>query len=170
MNDWPRQSWIEAEPERLAKERELMAELAPEMVWIDDAPAGGWEGLAPAWPFERPEPDRLAQLLDGRRLRIRIRYLQAFPSVEPKLEPVDPEPPIERRVLHSWHLNGDGTICLLRTADLWTGRETAADLVVKASGWFIEYLLMERGAIERMTENGINDDDSLDETISELAE
>ena len=56
MNDWLRQSWIEAEPERLAQEREAMANLAPEMVWLDGEPAGGWEGLAPAWPFERPEP------------------------------------------------------------------------------------------------------------------
>jgi hypothetical protein len=60
---------------------------------------------------------------------------------------------------------GDGSLCLLQTADLWTGRETAADLVIKASGWFVEYLLMEAGAIERMTLSGLNADISLDETI-----
>ena len=168
MNDWPRQSWTAAEPARLESEREAMAAVAPDMGWLEDKTAGGWDGLAPAWPFERPAPAGLDELLAGRRLRVRVRYLQAFPSVEPRLEPIDPEPPIERRVLHSWHLNGDGTLCLLRTADLWTGRETAADLVVKASGWFIEYLLMEQGAIERMTEAGINDDTSLDEIIEGL--
>jgi hypothetical protein len=138
------------------------------MEWLDDEAAGGWDGPAPAWPFARAAPAGLDELLDGRRLRVRVLYLQAFPSVEPRLEPIDPEPPIVRRILHEWHLNGDGTLCLLRTADLWTGRETAADLVVKASGWFIEYLLMERGVIEEMTENGINDDDSLDRLIAEL--
>jgi hypothetical protein len=146
-----------------------MARVAPEMEWLDDDDAaGGWEGVVPAWPFERAAPAGLDELLGERRLRVRVRYLQAFPSVEPRLEPVDPEPPIERRILDSWHLNGDGTLCLLRTADLWTGRETAADLVAKASGWFIEYLLMERGAIKHMTECGINDDDSLDKLITEL--
>ena len=146
-----------------------MAEVAPEMAWVDNDPAGGWEGFAPAWPFARAVPDGLEQLLGGRRLRLRVSYTQAFPSIEPRLQPLEPDPPIERRVLHSWHLNGDGTLCLLRTADLWTGRETAADLVVKASGWFIEYLLMERGLIEQMTENGINVDTSLDATIAGLA-
>jgi hypothetical protein len=108
---------MQAEPERLAEEREVMAALAPEMVWLD-ARAGGWEGLAPAWPFERPNPDGLARLLEGRQLRLRVEYRQAFPSVEPRLVPLDPDPPIDRRVLESWHLNGDGTLCLLRTADL----------------------------------------------------
>lgn len=160
---------MEAEPERFEAERGAMAAVAADMEWLDDEPAGGWEGRVPAWPFERAVPLGLDELLEGRRLRVRVHYRQAFPSVEPTLEPIDPEPPIERRILHSWHLNGDGTLCLLRTADLWTGRESAADLVVKASGWFIEYLLMERGAIEHMTENGINHDDSLDAIIEELA-
>ena len=166
--DWPRQSWLEAEPARLAREQDTMAELAPEMVWLPDLPAGGWEGLAPAWPAPRSAPDGLERLLAGRQLNVGVYYTQAFPSVEPRLVPLDPEPPLERRILHSWHLNGDGTLCLLRTADLWTGRETAADLVVKASGWFIEYLLMEREAIDRMSENGIYDDDSRDEIINGL--
>jgi hypothetical protein len=90
--------------------------------------------------------------------------------VEPKLFPLDPDPPRDRRIVHSWHLNGDGSLCLLQTADAWTGRETAADLVAKASGWFIEYLLRERGAIEAMTERGIHSDDSLDGKIEELAD
>lgn len=168
-NAWPRQSWLEAEPARLACEHDAMAKIAPEMVWLADKAAGGWQGLAPAWPIPRPAPKGLERLLAGRQLRVGVCYSQAFPSVEPRLVPLDPEPPIERRILESWHLNGDGTLCLLRTADLWTGHETAADLIVKASGWFIEYLLMERGAIERMSDNGIYDDESRDEVIEGLA-
>lgn len=169
MNDWPRESWLQAEPERVAEEHEAMGAFAPEMTWLD-TPAGGWEGRAPVWPFERPQPSGLTRFLEGRQLRLRVEYGQAFPSVEPRLVPLDPDPPLERRVLESWHLMGDGSLCLLRSADLWTGRETAADLVVKASGWFIEYLLMEREAIEHMTVDGIYGDDSFDELLRELAQ
>jgi hypothetical protein len=169
VSEWSRQTWLDAEPEHERREREEMATVAPDMVWVEEN-AGGWEGTAPEWPFARPRPQGLDRLLAGRRLRVRVEYSQAFPMVEPKLTPLDPDPPPERRVLHSWHLMGDGSLCLLQTADLWTGRETAADLVAKASGWFIEYLLMERGAIERMTESGIHSDDSLDAVIEGLPE
>lgn len=46
------------------------------------------------------------------------------------------------------------------------GLDTAADLVVMASGWFIEYLLFDVGAITTMTENGVSDA-SLDGMIVE---
>jgi hypothetical protein len=168
MADWPRQSWLEAEPTRARREREEMERVAPEMVWFNAA-AGGWEGLAPLWPFPRPEPHGLDALLEGGRLRLGVQYSEGFPMAEPKLYPLEPDPPLDRRVLHSWHLMGDGSLCLLQTADLWTGRDTAADLVVKASGWFIEYRLMERGLIERMTESGIYSDVTLDSLIEGLA-
>jgi hypothetical protein len=170
MADWPRQSWLEAEPERAQRESDEMTRVAPDMAWLDDDPAGGWEGLAPIWPFERSKPAGLDNLLEGQRLRLRVFYSQGFPMVQPLLVPLDPDPPRDRRILHSWHLNGDGSLCLLQTAYAWDGRETAADLVVKASGWFIEYLLREREAIEAMTENGISADTSLDRVIEELGE
>jgi hypothetical protein len=170
MGDWPRESWLDAEPDRVSREREEMEAVAPDMEWLQDEPAGGWEGLAPVWPFERPAPRGLDVLLGDRRLRVRVSYSQGYPMVEPKLFPLDPDPPRDRRIVHSWHLNGDGTLCLLQTADAWTGRDAAADLVAKASGWFVEYLLRERGVIEAMTENGIHGDDSLDARIEELAE
>lgn len=165
--------WFEAEPERLEREREAMAASAPDLRWIEcspDLPAGGFEGDAPAWPFDRepPEPG-LSRLLDGRRLPVRMQYLESFPAVEPKVWPLlDPAPDPLYRTQATWHVNGDGSLCLLQTADMWTGRETAADLVVKASGWFIEYLMMEAKAIERMTLSGINSDTSLDGTIREF--
>ena len=167
MSERERQTWLEAEPERVEAERLEMARLAPEMAWLDDESAGGWEGIAPKWPFGRAEPDGLDNLLAGRRLRLRVEYSQAYPMVEPTLIPLDPEPPIERRVLHSWHVKGDGSLCLLQTATDWTGRDTAADLVVKASGWFIEYLLFDCGAVTTMTEDGLFADDSLDKLIEE---
>src|SRR2546421_385336 len=69
LNEWPRQTWLDAEPEYVRREHEEMASVAPEMVWVDES-AGGWEGLAPEWPFERPRPDGLDRLLGGRRLRL----------------------------------------------------------------------------------------------------
>lgn len=169
MFDRRRQTWIEAESKCVAKERQAMADIAPEMVWLADEAAGGWEGLAPKWPIRRPEPESLDGFLGGRQLRLRVEYSQAHPMVQPTLIPLDPEPPIERRVDHSWHVNGDGSLCLLQTAYQWTGRDTAADLVAKASGWFIEYLLLERGAVTAMTENGLHADDALDALIVEWA-
>lgn len=153
---------MEAEPARLARERQEMKRVAPDLAWDEDLAAGGWTGLAPQWPFDRPRPAGLEALLQGRRLMLRVEYTEAFPMVEPRLWPLDPEPPIERRTAHTWHLNGNGSLCLLQSASDWSGRESAADLVVKASGWFIEYLLLERGEIGAMTEAGIHADPSLD--------
>jgi hypothetical protein len=166
--------WFDAEPERLKREQKAMAACALDLQWIDRAkylPAGGWEGDAPIWPFERDSPEPgLSRLLDGRRLPVRVEYLESFPAVEPKLWPLlDPPPDPAYRTQHTWHVNGDGSLCLLQTADVWTGRETAADLVVKASGWYIEYLLMEAKAIEQMTLAGINSDTTLDDAIREFA-
>lgn len=166
---WPRQTWLDAEPDQVRKEQEAMAEVAPEMEWLADELAGGWQGFAPAWPFERSAPSGLVELLGSQRLQLRVVYSQGYPMVEPKLVPLDPNPPADRRILHSWHLNGDGSLCLLQSADAWTGRDTTAELVAKASGWFIEYLLMERGLIQAMTEEGLHSDDSLDALIGECA-
>jgi len=164
-------AWFEAEPARLEGEKEAMGELAPDLVWLEpgeDLRAGGWEGDVPVWPFARdaPEPG-LSRLLAGRRLRVRVQYPESFPAVEPKIWPLlDPLPDPAHRTLHTWHINGDGSLCLLQTADLWTGSDPAAELVVKASGWFIEYLLMEAGVIEAMTLTGLSADESRDELIS----
>ena len=35
MRDLPRQRWLEAEPERLERERQEMAKLAPQMHWVE---------------------------------------------------------------------------------------------------------------------------------------
>lgn len=158
----PRRSWVEAERRRVALEQTAMAALAPELVWDAGHPAGGWDGYAPVWPFGRDAPPGLDVFLAGRRLLLRVDYPQAFPLAEPVLWPVDPEPPIIARTDHRWHLNGSGSLCLLRTAADWTGQEPAAELVRKAAGWFLEYLLMEAGTVTEMTEAGLVADTSRD--------
>jgi hypothetical protein len=145
-----RVSWLDAEPARLATERSAM-ERCPDMTWMDelDWPNGrtgsGWVGFAPSWGGERPEPVGVARLLADRRLGVRVLYPEGFPMVPPDLYPAEPRVPPERRTLHRWHLNGDGSLCLLRAAEDWQATDTAADLVLKAAGWFIEYLLVDAG-------------------------
>ena len=39
--------------------------------------------------------------------------------VAPDLYPLDPDVPIERRTQHRWHVNGDGSLCLMQAADDW---------------------------------------------------
>lgn len=155
MAGWPRQSWVEAEPTRAAAEKTAMTAVAAELAPSED---GAWEGLAPIWPFERRAPEELEAFLAGRRFRVRVEYLEGFPMAPPRICPLDPEPDPLVRTQHDWHVNPDGTVCLFQSASDWTGTETAADLVVKACGWFLEYLLMEAGLIERMTVNGIVND------------
>lgn len=156
MADWPRETWVEAEPARAEAERTAMATTAPDLEWLDGGQ--GWEGAAPAWPFERPPPKELDAFLAGRRFRLRVDYLEGFPMAPPRVIPLEPEPDPAVRTQHDWHVNPDGTVCLFQSASDWTGTETAADLVVKAAGWFLEFLLMEAGLIDRMTVNGIAND------------
>jgi hypothetical protein len=156
MADWPRERWIEAEPNRVEAEKATMATTAPDLEWRDDG--RGWEGVAPAWPFERPRPRELDVFLRGRRFRLRVEYLEGFPMAPPRVIPLEPEPDPAVRTQHDWHVNPDGSVCLFQSASDWTGTETAADLVVKAAGWFLEYLLMEAGLIDRMSVNGIAND------------
>jgi hypothetical protein len=165
VDELPAESWLEAEPRRYGSEREAMAGVAPDLSWMD-GPTGGWRGLAPEWPFGRPSPDALDAFLAGRRFELQVEYSQAFPMDEPKIWPLDPSPDPLYRTQHDWHVNPDGSLCLLQAATSWTGIETAADLVVKAAGWFLEYLLMEAGLIGHMSENGIVNDDSLDHFFS----
>jgi len=115
----------------------------------------GWEGLAPAWGAERGEPTGVKGLLAGRRLRLRVIYPEAFPMVPVDLYPVKPEVPVGRRTLHRWHINGDGSLCMMQAAEDWQPGDTSADLVCKASGWFIEYLLVDGGEMDAMTTRGI---------------
>lgn len=158
-------TWWTEEPALLRKEHDAMAVVAPDLTWTGKG-AGSWEGPVPAWPFERPAPPGLDALLAGRRLRVLVAYGHAFPMTTPVVWAIYPEPSIEQRTEHAWHVNGDGSLCLLEAAAAWTGREAAAELVAKAAGWFIEYLLMCRGLIASMTNVGLAADPSVDAIIS----
>lgn len=161
------ESWTSVEPALVEREKVAMAEHAPEMEWEDaliyhQRRVVGWRGVAPDWGADRVKPDGTDALLAGRRLELLVLYLEAFPMAPPALVPLNPEVPMHRRTLSKWHVLGDGSLCLVQAAEDWQPEDTAADLVRKASGWFIEYLLLEAGRIDRMTERGIFEDTSLD--------
>lgn len=168
----PRTSWLEAEPARLDAERAAMEHACPDMRWADELrwPNGrvgaGWEGHAPEWGGERAQPSGVERLLDGRRLRLCAIYPEGFPMVPPELYPIDPEVPMDRRTQHRWHVNGDGSICLMQAAEDWLPTDTAADLVLKASGWFIEYLLVEDNDLDHMTERGVGVSGEIDALLA----
>lgn len=164
LRDRARTWWTE-EPGLLRREQAAMAVVAPDLAWVATG-AGSWEGPTLAWPFDRAMPEGLDALLAGRRLRVRLEYGHAFPVTAPVVWPVEPEPSAEQRTLHAWHVNGDGSLCLLETPTAWTGREPAAELVVKAAGWFIEYLLMNADLITSMTSAGMAADQSMDAIIA----
>lgn len=173
--DLPRQSWTEAEGTRAEIEQEAMRRLAPELEWRTDltwqghSGLKGWEGLAPIWAAARAMPEGVNGLLGADRLRLQVICRESFPMSAPVLVPLDPEVPPDRRTQHRWHVNGDGSLCLMQAADDWDPSEPAAQLVAKATGWFIEYRLLEAGLIEAMTLRGIYEDASLDSVIEGLA-
>ena len=142
-----------------------MARTAADLVWSAQG-SGSWTGLVPVWPFDRAAPPGLDTFMASRRLRVQMTYGHAFPVTPPAVWPLDPEPSIEHRTQHAWHVNGDGSLCLIETAAAWTGRDPAAELIVKAAGWFIEYLLMSAGLITQMTNTGLSSDVSMDEVIT----
>lgn len=156
-------SWFDAEPKRLAIERAAMAETAPGLAFDagPDAAAGRWRGRAPRWPCEGPEPEKLDQLVGPAGLGLEVRYSPGFPAAPAWIVPIDPEPAIAERLTERTHVNGDGTLCLVRTPGRWRASWTAAELVTKAAGWLIWYRALGRGLVERMPEIGIYDCDEL---------
>lgn len=159
-------AWWESEPRRWERDRDAITGRFPGLAWRPDG-AGSWEGTLPLWPFERPEPAAVAAWTGGGRgLNLQLAYFQAYPMMPPLIYPLDPEPLRVEWTQHRWHVNGDGSLCLLRTFSAWTGREAVTDLLLKAAGWRIEYALLKGGAIEEMTENGIVDDDRHDGLLS----
>lgn len=153
-----RLSWFDDDPARLQRELDAMPAVAPALVWT----GGHWAGELPLWPMERPEPATLREYVGDRRFRVEVHYFESFPMVAPRFIPIEPEPEIAVWTMHRWHVSGDGSLCLFQNFIDWDPSGTAADLVPKAAGWFLEYLLMEDGAIEHMTVNGIATNDSHD--------
>jgi hypothetical protein len=170
--DLPRISWLEAEAKRVEREQAEMERWCPgmqwrtDLTWADGRHGAGWEGLAPTWGSDRPQPAGVGQMLDGRQLRLRVLCPEAFPMVPPDLYPIHPEVPISRRTQHRWHVNGDGSLCMMQAAGDWQPTDSAADLVRKAAGWFIEYLLVDAGDLAVMTRRGIYVSDEIDALLA----
>ena len=158
MSGLQRLTWVEDNPSRMARELEAMPAAAPQLTWTGEH----WAGELPVWPFERPEPPALSDYLAGRRFAVEVRYYESFPMTAPRFIPIDPVPPIGVWTMNRWHVTGDGSLCLFQNFTDWDPFCTAADLVPKAAGWFLEYLLMSDGVVEEMTPVGIAADDSRD--------
>lgn len=161
MAEWRRLSWMEDDPARLERELAAMPVVAPDLVWNGRA----WTGHPPLWPFERPSPDGLTAFVKDRRLTVEVTYYESFPMVAPRFMPIDPEPDIAVRTRHEWHVNGDGSLCLFQNFTDWDPYSTAADLMPKASGWFLEYLLLASGRIDAMSGAGIVNDGQHDHLL-----
>lgn len=168
--------WTEAEPDVLSSDQTDIAAFAPGLTYrppsVDAAGGvhdhGGWTGRLPVWPFDRPEPDGL-HILVGEGAEIVMLYSAAHPMVPPRIYVADPEPRIEERTQHRWHVAPGGALCLLQTVNDWTPQTSPVELLLKAAGWRIEYALMKAGVVEAMTTNGIVTDASRDHLISEAA-
>ncbi|WP_280403773.1 hypothetical protein [Nocardia brasiliensis] len=162
------EDWWLHEPRRLSVDRSEVASDFPGLVWTPEG-AGQWDGELPLWPFDRPQPAGLDQWLGGRGLRVHVQCGEAYPVVAPRLFALDPEPGLHQRLLHRWHVNSDGSLCLLADPTRWTNRMPLGALLSKAAGWRIEYELMVAEAVESMTDNGIVSDDALDAMIEQMA-
>lgn len=137
-----------------------MAIVAPDLRW--DASRRVWRGYAPNWPFERSAPPHLADFLNGDRFELEIEPAAAHPAVAPNIWPIRPMPTIDQCTDTAWHTLGDGSLCVVRETYSWTGAESCAALVPRATGWFLEYILMTEGVIDTMTIQGIEMSDELD--------
>ncbi|MEU4740675.1 hypothetical protein AB0G02_09420 [Actinosynnema sp. NPDC023658] len=162
-------SWWECEPRRLARDQREVAELFPELTWCGEG-AGRWEGRLPRWPFHRPEPTGLAELVGQDGMPIRVQYGHAYPMVPPAIFPLDPEPELIEYRQTRFHVMGDGSLCLLQDYSTWTGRQSVTELLLKAAGWRVEYALLKSGVVESMTINGIVNDASRDHLVGQALE
>lgn len=153
-------TWWECEPARFHIDRESTARRFPNLTW-EPKGAGYLSGRLPIWPFDRPVPDGF-ELTDADGLDVVVEFGHAYPVVEPRIVPVDPEPLVDERSYTQWHVLPDGGLCLLRDADQWDVRSPLEGLLLKAAGWRLEYWLIKNGLREAMTESGIARDPSLD--------
>ncbi|PWU46298.1 hypothetical protein DLJ47_32830 [Micromonospora sp. S4605] len=157
----PPTTWWQCEPRRLQRDQEEVRARFPNLEW-QDAGAGGWMGRLPRWPFARPEPAGLVDVIGEQGLLVAVVYGHAYPMVAPAVHPVDPQPRFSTRTDQRWHVMGDGSLCLFQDDTTWTGRDSIVELLLKAAGWRVEFELMTRGLINAMTINGIVNDDQLD--------
>ena len=160
--------WMTAEPERLIRDLREVKAFAP-LLWYRHLAVsrhGGWTGELPQWPFDRPEPDGLSELMGSSGLHIDVEYPAAYPMVPPTIYPVEPAPSIEEQTQSAWHVAPGGSLCLLQSEGAWRPEASVTELMAKAAGWRIEYALMKAGAIPQMSVNGIVSDPSFDHLVA----
>ena len=162
-------SWWEAEPTRFARDQREIEALFPDLTLALEG-QGHWLGRLPMWPFERPEPTGVADLLGGHGLLVQLSYSAAYPIVSPYLIPLDPEPLPEELTQTRWHVLGNKALCLFQTQADWDPATSVVDLLLKAAGWRIEYGLLKAGVRTDMTMAGIVHDDRLDGLIADAAQ
>lgn len=162
-------TWWQCEPRRLARDRAEVGDRFPDLLWHGQG-AGVWVGRLPRWPFVRPEPLSLVDLIGPSGLQVEVQHGHAYPMVAPSIFPVDPEPDYFQRTDQKWHVMGDGSLCLLQEHAAWTGRDSIVELLLKAAGWRVEYALMQAGVIEAMTLHGIVEDDQFDHLVAMAAD
>ncbi|CAH0123652.1 hypothetical protein SRABI98_00023 [Microbacterium sp. Bi98] len=122
--------------------------------------------MLPLWPFERPAPVEFNSDVPG--LEVLLLFPQSYPMTIPDLYPMNPMPELVERTQHRWHVNGDGSLCVIQEQRTWTGRESVVDLLVKAAGWRLEYGLVQADIVAEMTENGIVSSTERDRQIGEF--
>jgi hypothetical protein len=170
--------WWVAEPSRLERDKVEVTRAFPdlrlELPTDENAtpllsqlmPHGGWTGVLPRWPFDRPEPRGLVDLIGDTGLECEVHYSAAHPMVPPHVRPVHPQPEFWEHTQSRWHVLPDGGLCLLQSDGGWDPAASITELIQKAAGWRIEYALMKAELIEAMTTCGIVTDDSLDSLIT----
>ncbi|WP_062995204.1 hypothetical protein [Nocardia mikamii] len=166
--------WVDAEPDRLQRDLTEVADFAPHLMYCppdpdSEIPHGGWKGELPRWPFNRPAPESLDELIGTAGLPVSVAYRAAYPMVPPLIYPLDPVPTLEERTQTTWHVAPGGSLCLLRSVGAWLPEASITELLAKAAGWRIEYALMKAAVIDQMSVNGIVSDPSHDHLILHAA-
>lgn len=156
--------WWRYDPARLQSDTAVIEREFPDLAPVDGGAGLGWEGVLPLWPFARPAPAQFRSGVAG--LGLKLVFLESYPMSMPQVFPLGPEPEFLERTQHRWHVNGDGSLCLVQEQRAWTGRESIRDLLLKAAGWRLEYDLVRVGVYPSMSENGIVTDDRRDEAIA----
>lgn len=130
---------------------------------------GGWYGTLPLWPFDRAAPDGLDVLTGGSGLEFTLSYPAAYPMVPPMIWPLAPQPEMVERTQAMWHVLPSGGLCLLQSDGAWQPEASVVELLLKASGWRVEYALMKAQVIESMAVSGIVSDPSFDHLVTRAA-
>lgn len=160
-------TWWEDDPARLAQEMVDVHEVAPLLSWTAEG-AGTFDGPLKLWPFSRPAPGNISDLLDP--IVVRVEYGHAFPAAPPQVLPLVPQPMPTLRGFTQYHVLPSGRLCLLRDADQWYPWSKTSELLLKASGWAIEFSLLQAGVIAQMSASGIVNDSAFDHLIAATIE